>query len=225
MEMEKGQECLPWSGKLNPFGKKSTERAMERLNDWSDVACDLFCATADNNNGARLVLNRMKDALYSTEMPTAKQQQQKLQLNQVIPKQILKGHISQSTPTGLFSFGIGPSKHIQSVTLADEFLISQSIDLQSIHSQLLVETCSSRLIGGPDWSEEELRRGLGVWLEEVMGLVYFNGDLARAVLMCYNAIEARDGRSDSRLGRVMYRGEMNGVVSGGSEGAAARSKW
>jgi hypothetical protein len=238
MEMEKGARVPPWSSKLNPFGKKSTERAMERLKDWSDVACDLFCATADNNNGARLVLNRMKGALYSTEMPTTKRQQQKLQLNQVIPKQILKGlsKVISANPLnkGSSPFGIGPLKHIQSVTLADEFLISQSIDLQSIHSQLLVETCSSRLIGGPDWSEEELRRGLGVWLEEVMvrpkvlseqeGLVYFNGDLARAVLMCYNAVEAaRDGRSDSRLGRVMYRGEMNGVGGGGSEGGAAAS--
>jgi hypothetical protein len=43
------------------------------------------------------------------------------------------------------------------------------------------------------------------------GNVYFNGNLARAALMCYNAVDAmKDGRSDWRLGRMMYQGQMKG---------------
>jgi hypothetical protein len=254
MEMEKGARVPPWSSKVNPFGKKRTEKAMERLGCLADVACNLFCDTAtaagdnDSNNynsAARLVMDRMKPTLYSTEEPKKQQQQQ--QLNQIIPKQILKGlsKVISANPLnkGSSPFGTTPLKHIQSVTLADEFLISQSIDIHEINSQLLGEACSSRLIGGPGWSDEELRRGLSVWLEEVMvrpklvlsrgesnednnnindgeegrGLVYFNGDLARAVLMCYNAVDAaRDFRSDSRLARVMYRGDKKGGAAGGN---------
>ena len=41
------------------------------------------------------------------------------------------------------------------------------------------------------------------------------------MLICYDAVDAaRDGRSDSRLGRVMYRGEMDGVRDGEVAAAA-----
>ncbi|KAL3822376.1 hypothetical protein ACHAXA_010854 [Cyclostephanos tholiformis] len=37
--------------------------------------------------------------------------------------------------------------------------------------------------------------------------LYYNGNMARAVLMCYNAVDGtRDARSDSRLLRAMYQG-------------------
>jgi hypothetical protein len=54
--------------------------------------------------------------------------------------------------------------------------------------------------------------------------LYFNGNLARAVLMFYNAVDAtRDGRSDSRLGRVMYQGQMDkkGLGNGHGEGGGS----
>ena len=37
--------------------------------------------------------------------------------------------------------------------------------------------------------------------------LYYNGNMARVVLMCYNAVDGtRDARSDSRLLRAMYQG-------------------
>jgi hypothetical protein len=130
---------------------------------------------------------------------------------------------------GSSPFGIGPLKHIESVTLADEFLVDQNVDLGDIPSNLLEEACSARLIGGPGWTDRERVEGLECWLREVEvepkkketkdnaeggGEVYFNGNLARAALMCYNAVDAtRDGRSDSRLGRMMYQGQMKGGSS------------
>lgn len=122
-------------------------------------------------------------------------------------------------------------KHIESIQLADEFITQQNIDVSSIHSALSEEGCSARLIGGPGWTDEERRLGLETWLNEVEvrpremkerkeGL-YFNGNLARAVLMCYNAADAtRDGRSDSRLGIAMYQGLMDkkGLGNGHGEG-------
>ena len=44
------------------------------------------------------------------------------------------------------------------------------------------------------------------------------------MLFCYDTVDAvRDGRSDSRLARVMYQGVVNGV-GGGEVDAAASSK-
>ncbi len=84
---------------------------------------------------------------------------------------------------------------------------------------------------GMDGRRTIRRLGLETWLNEVEvrpremkerkeGL-YFNSNLARAVLMCYNAADAtRDGRSDSRLVIVMYQGLMDkkGLGNGHGEG-------
>ena len=220
MDIEKGARVAPWSSKLNPFGKKATERAMKRLEDFADIACDLFAANgASGPNGGKLVLQSIKDELYTKLEP---KKQQLMLSSKHFPKQILKGlgKVISADPLnkGSSPFGIGPLKHIESIQLADEFLIQQNIDLDSINSQLLAEACSARLIGGPGWTDEERRSSLQSWLESMEVEpkqmkenedLCFNGNLARATLMCYNAIDAtRDDRSDSRLGRLMYQGQL-----------------
>ena len=126
---------------------------------------------------------------------------------------------------GSSPFGIGPLKHLELLMLADQFLVRQNVDIDSIDSDLLAEACSARLIGGPGWTDAERREGLSTWWQEVevgpkevmmnhVGFI-FNGNLARAVLMCYNAVDAvRDERSDSRLVRMMFQGQrISGVAA------------
>ncbi len=74
---------------------------------------------------------------------------------QIGTKQILKGleleKFISSNPLnkGYSLFGLGTVRHIESVAMADKFLINQNINLTSIDSKLLEEACSACLIGGP----------------------------------------------------------------------------
>ena len=104
----------------------------------------------------------------------------------------------------------------------DEFLVNEDIDLKSIPSELLAEACSARLIGGQGWSDAERVEALSSWLQateiqprEVTkgGKIHYNGNMARVVLMCYNAVDStRDARSDSALARSMYQGQKQESV-------------
>jgi len=245
LDIERGARVAPWSSKLNPFGRKATERAMERLDSLIGMGCTHMMENgAHGPNGGKMLLEKLKPYLY-TSQPLTKQQRLLLSGN-IFPKQFMKGLAKAISADplnkGSSPFGIGPIKHIESVTLADEFLVDQEIDLDSINSALLEEACSARLIGGPGWTDEERRVALMSWLQETEitpremtkkkdtvevggvdigrggddgggdnNVLHYNGNLARAALMCYNAVDAtRDSRADSRLLRSMYQGQQNG---------------
>ncbi|KAL7477365.1 hypothetical protein ACHAW6_003175 [Cyclotella cf. meneghiniana] len=225
LEIERGARVPPFSSKLNPFGKKGAERNMERLARYADKACGLFAQDgAVGPNGGKVIMEKLRCELFTNEAPN---KQQLMLMPKYFPKQVLKGlgKVIGADPLnkGSSPFGIGPLKHIESVTLADEFLVGQNVDIDSIDSDLLAEACSARLIGGPGWTDDERKEGLSTWLQEVergpKDVImnhdgHFNGNLARAVLMCYNAVDAvRDERSDSRLARMMYQGQIKTGVS------------
>lgn len=240
LDIERGARVAPWSSKLNPFGRKATERAMERLDSYITLGCaHMLESGARGSRGGKLLLEKLKPHLYSSH-PLTKQQQNSLRsgggMNTIVfPKQFMKGLAKAISADplnkGSSPFGIGPIKHIESVTLADEFLVDQGIDIHSINSDLLEEACSARLIGGPGWTNDERKEALKSWLQETEitpreiikkkssvaeaggvdnnNVVYYNGNLARAALMCYNAVDAtRDRRADSRLLRAMYQGQQ-----------------
>ncbi|KAL3798968.1 hypothetical protein HJC23_005107 [Cyclotella cryptica] len=227
LDMERGARVPPFSSKLNPFGKKGAERNMERLSKYADVACQFFVEEgAVGPAGGKIILEKLRSELYTNDAPT---KQQSMLMPKYFPKHILKGlgKVIGADPLnkGSSPFGIGPLKHIESVSLADEFLVRENIDVDSIESHLLEEACSARLIGGPGWTDAERKEGLVTWLQEVEVRpkevmiqkeegCFFNGNLARAILMCYNAVDAvRDGRSDSRLARMMFQGQKMGGAS------------
>lgn len=220
LDIEKGARVAPWSSKLNPFGRRATERAMTRLDNIINMGCNsLEEYGASGINGGKLILKKIKSQLYTTDVPT---KQQRLLAGNIVPKQIIKGLTKAISADplnkGSSPFGIGAVKHIESVTLADEFLVNQNIDIHSIPSTLIAEACSARLIGGPGWSDDERKEALSSWLQEMEitprevtkdGNLHFNGNLARAALMCYNAVDGtRDERADSKLMRVMYQGQQ-----------------
>lgn len=225
LDIEKGARVAPWSAKLNPFGRKATERAMERLGGLITLGCDnLEEYGATGPNGGRKMLKKLAPQLYTSDPPT---KQQRLLTGNIVPKQIMKGVTkaigADPLNKGSSPFGIGTTKHVETVTLADEFLVDQNIDITSISSALIAEACSARLIGGPRWTDEERKEALGSWLEETVitpreatkdGKLHHNGNLARAALMCYNVVDGtRDARADSKLLRVMYQGQEKEPLS------------
>jgi len=224
LDMEKGARVAPWSSKLNPFGRKATERAMERLGSLTALGCGTMEEYGANGSGGmKLVAKKLQSQIYTSDPPS---KQQRLLAGNILPKQMMKGLTkaigADPLNKGASPFGIGAVKHIESVTLADEFLVDQKIELDSITSTLLAEACSARLIGGPGWTDAERREALATWLNEMEigprevvaskdgGSLYYNGNLARAALMCYNAVDGtRDSRADSSLLRVMYQGQKS----------------
>ncbi|KAL7531988.1 hypothetical protein ACHAXR_004355 [Thalassiosira sp. AJA248-18] len=224
LDIEKGARVAPWTSKLNPFGRKATERAMERLGNYITTGCaNLEEYGANGSNGGRMLLKKLSSQLYTSEPPT---KQQRLLAGNIIPKQIMKGLNkaigADPLNKGSSPFGIGAIKHIETVTLADEFLVDQNVDINSIDSTLLAEACSARLIGGPGLTDEERKGALASWLQEMEitpreetkdGKIFFNGNLARAALMCYNVVDStRDSRADSSLLRVLYQGQNDPVI-------------
>ncbi|EJK72202.1 hypothetical protein THAOC_06287 [Thalassiosira oceanica] len=197
LDIEKSSRIPPWTSKLNPFGKRATDRAMERLSGMISAGSSFM----EEFGGHVLAGN-------------------------VVPKQILKGlgKAISADPLnkGASPFGIGPVKHAENIALVDEFLVNEDIDLKSIPSELLAEACSARLIGGQEWTDAERVEALSSWLHETEmqprevtkgGKIHYNGNLARVVLMCYNVVDStRDARSDSALVRSMYQGQKQESV-------------
>lgn len=221
LDIEKGARVAPWTAKLNPFGAKATQRAMDRLGNLVSVgSAALEEYGVSGSSGCKVILKTLRDEIYTKDAPT---KQRILLAGNVIPKQLMKGLTKAISADplnkGSSFFGITALKHIESVTLADEFIVDQNIDIDSINSSLLSEACSARLIGGPEWTDVERKEALLRWLKEAeikpravakAGEGHYNGNFARAVLMCYNVLDAtRDSRSDSRLLRSLYQGQMN----------------
>mmetsp|Transcript_26157 Transcript_26157/g.54611 ORF Transcript_26157/g.54611 Transcript_26157/m.54611 type:complete len:467 (-) Transcript_26157:323-1723(-) len=219
LDIEKGARVAPWTSKLNPFGRKATERAMERLGNCIALGCaSLEEYGAVGPNGGRMILKKLRSQVYTSDPPT---KQQRLLAGKDIPKQIMKGLTkaigADPLNKGSSPFGISALKHIESVTLADEFLVNEKVDIESINSALLSEACSARLIGSLGWTDEARKEALASWLQEMEiapreatsdGKVHYNGNLARAALMCYNVVDGtRDSGADSSLLRVMYQGQ------------------
>jgi hypothetical protein len=110
--------------------------------------------------------------------------------------------------------------HLEKVQAADEFLLQ--IDLATIPQRLLHEACQERLIDtGSHRSTQDLRLSLADWLHLTApqppaldagtavddATVYYNGHLARLVLMAYYGCAAvRDAHAISRLPQLLYCG-------------------
>ena len=220
LDIEKGARVAPWTAKLNPFGGRATQRAMDRLGNFVNVGCSaLEEYGVSGPSGCKIILNKLRNEIYTKDKPS---KQRMLLAGNVVPKQFMKGLTKAISADplnkGSSIFGISALKHIESVSLADGFIIDNSVDIESIDSQLLSEACSARLIGGPGWTDDERKEALLRWLKEAevkprtevaAGAGHYNGNLARAALMCYNALDGtRDSRSDSRLMRSLYQGQM-----------------
>jgi hypothetical protein len=220
LDLEKAARVAPMLANLNPFGKGKTRRMMERMDGFGhDIGGILLANNAIGKQGGELVLEVLKDEIYTTEKP------KKEHANLVsMPKAIMNGlgraleapSFNTLIPTFIVRGKV--LNNLKAIENADQFLVAQNIDLKSLSAELLQEACSDRLIGGLGRTGDEMVQRLESWLDNTVrqpGIlvektgVYYNGNLARAALLCYNALDGgRDGRSASYLPRLLYQGQM-----------------
>lgn len=222
VNLERDARVPPAIANLNPFGKGKTKRNMERIERFGQAAAAVLVTKgAVGDAGANVALNLLRDQIYVPADSLGKKEQ--FLVN--IPKNIIKSlcqALEAPTPPSDFlpSFVIRGRvlAGIKMVSNADEFLVNQKIDLNTISSDLLLEACNSRLISAVGKTDEEMRAHLANWLDmaviqpslmvEKTGLKY-NANLARTVLLSYHAIDAaRDAQSSSYLPRLMFQGQF-----------------
>lgn len=73
-----------------------------------------------------------------------------------------KGPLSSLTPPFMVRNKV--LTHLKMVTDADEFLVNERIDLNSLSGDILMDVCNERMIGTPGTSEADLRTALSKWL-------------------------------------------------------------
>lgn len=220
IDLERSARVAPVLSNLNPFGKGKTKRMMEKTDKMSHACGAILSADgAVGSNGAQLVMNILEDEIYTEEKPT----KDRISLT-ILPKSIVKGlgkamdapASNSFLPTFLVRGKI--LNTLAQIKASDEFLVDQGIDLNTLSTDLLQEACSKRLIGGPGRKYEEMVDGLSSWLDlsvkepskkEAETGFHYNGILARASLLSYNAVDAaRDVRTSSFLPRLMYQGQL-----------------
>ncbi|GAX17077.1 hypothetical protein FisN_5Hh463 [Fistulifera solaris] len=103
-------------------------------------------------------------------------------LNQAISGKPASGILNQLTPHFLVRGAF--VNHLRKVSDTDDFLVQAGIDLESIPSKLLHETCRERMLYGN--CDTELRAQLHEWLSVTQPeQEHYNGNLARVLLMAY----------------------------------------
>lgn len=213
LAIENAAVIPPISSKLNPFSGKAVRREMARMTTFSGIANSFFQATTSAQ-----VLELLGSALQFPVGENSQKEVTKQTKLMTVPSQIIKG-LGKST--GISNSPIMPTfmvrgklvTYLNSISESDRFLVEENVDLNSINDNVLLETCSLRLIGTPDSSPDELRRGLTVWLQHTVVRPEmqqnYNENLGRVALLCYNAIQgSRDERSESRLPRLMFQAPM-----------------
>ena len=228
LDLERSARVAPTLSKMNPFGGAKTRRLLEKMDRLSATGGTMLAAQGvDGLKGGSMVLEALKDHVYTRETPSKKE----LQLVDM-PKPLMRGLANvieaESPPSSflpLFLVRGSVINHLQKVAAADEFLVNQKVDLDTIADELLEEACSKRLIGGLGRNPDELRMGLKQWLDDVVvkpdamtgangdgeaaSGIHYNPNLARAALMAYNAVDgARDSRSSSYLPRLLFQGQF-----------------
>jgi hypothetical protein len=207
--------------KLNIFGRNKQQLEMVRIDKMNNASATLLTARdVRGPAGAGIVMQTLDKLLYS-----ATEQSRGERCLVTIPKAIIQGlqHAIDGGPNVLTS--IIPNfvtrgkvlSHIRKVTESDEFLVHENIHLDTLGRARLIEACDDRLMCGSGLfrSDDELRESLHSWLDVAVkqpeqrcqqtGESY-NGNLARAILMCYHAVDAvRDARSSSILPRLMFQ--------------------
>eukprot|EP00554_Chaetoceros_debilis_P006002 CAMPEP_0194078748 /NCGR_PEP_ID=MMETSP0149-20130528/5068_1 /TAXON_ID=122233 /ORGANISM="Chaetoceros debilis, Strain MM31A-1" /LENGTH=442 /DNA_ID=CAMNT_0038760063 /DNA_START=28 /DNA_END=1356 /DNA_ORIENTATION=+ len=217
IDLEKSSRVPSMLSNMNPFGKGKTRRSMEKLDLLGRQAGGLLVANdANGTKGAELVLKVLKDEIYTDVKPKNNNLGD-------LPKPLVKGlgraleaPSFNSLLPGFFVRG-KIVNNLKQIEMADEFLVKENVDLNSLSSLLLEETCSARLIGGPGRSNNDMVEGLEAWLDlsvrQPKEIVkesgkHCNANLLRTALLSYNALDgARDGRSASYLPRLLFQGQ------------------
>lgn len=217
--------------KLNPFGHTAAKKTMAQLEEVGNYGAALLATQGLSGvPGAETIVTVLRDQIYTpadVEPRGILSRRDRTGIKEV-PKVIVRGvarlidapHFNGLLPGFLLKGKV--LNHLQILSDADEFLVSQNVDLDTLSGDLLLEACNRRLIGGANHSEETLRAGLASWLNlsvkeptKVVGKtgLEYNANLARLSLLCYHAVDgARDARASSYLPRLMFQGQVKGAL-------------
>ena len=166
------------------------------------------------DKGPKFVMELLDKQLYSDATDKTKDNLT------VLPKMITKG-LAAAISGKKQNFGIHFMRrvqvlnHLRKVKDADEFLVNEGVNMDSLNFQLLSQTCADRCISVMGRSETDMRDQLQIWLESTTvdpaerleGTGYrYNGILARSALMTYFAVaDTVDTTSASVLPRMLFR--------------------
>ena len=244
MNIENSAKQIPTMAKLNIFGRKKQQRTMKNMQRIGQLAASLFVTPIKSTSqGAELVLKTLEEDLYN-KLEDFDTNGKRLV---AVPKTIIIGlaqSLDGNSPLdAFFPLFITRGKvlnHIQKVADSDRFLVNESVDLEQLGKQRLMEACKDRMIGEIGRTEDEMRESLADWLDQVETKPldrikqtgeFYNGNLARAAMMCYSAAQAaKDERSSSYLPRLLFQGQVssmpNSLEGGNTKGEGAKkSRW
>jgi hypothetical protein len=197
--------------KLNIFGKKKQLQQQQNLVRVYDQTRQVL---GEETFSPRPVLEKLEQAVFRVNEDFSRAEQRLASipacivqgLGQAISGQAAAGLLASIQPHFLHRGKV--VTHLKKVTEADDFLVQADVDLDSIAPRLLRDACADRMLGGPDWTPSELRQGLRDWLtlavtepasrlEQTNGDMYYNGNVARLVLMGFYGCQGARG-----VGRV-----------------------
>lgn len=222
LDLENQARNVPYLAKLNIFGKTQQQRHMMEVDGiCRTMSTVLSTSGAMGRAGADLMLEKMDSLLYKEGDDFSRGEKRLVG----VPAAIILGlmtSIQGSSPLN----GLMPNfmrrgnivAHAQKIAEADNFLVNESVSLESLSLTRLLEACNDRMIGVNGRSDNELRQDLSDWLDlavvnpkqrtEATGET-FNENLARTALMGYYSLEAtRDARCTSYLPRSLFQGQI-----------------
>jgi hypothetical protein len=200
---------------INPFGGAKKKKLMAQYES-INLAIEEALSTG-SSPGPDYVMKKLDDKIFLSEKPKAKE------LGLVdIPKVITRGlaNVISGNPNRALE-GLIPNfidrtavlSHLKSVSVCDEFLVNQEVDVNSLTGSTLAEACSDRMIATLGSSEADMRNKLGAWLRYAAIIParrtqttgeHHNANLARSALMCYYAMDAlRQKQSAAPLPRLL----------------------
>eukprot|EP00977_Amphora_coffeiformis_P004869 scaffold1048_cov90-Amphora_coffeaeformis.AAC.2 len=240
LKLEKDARTVPALAKLNIFGRGKQQAKMEGVKSFNQQVHE-FLVTTGLEHGARPLLDQLEPWLYSNQpFPRAVSR-----LSQV-PLSITKGLGDALLGGGLLN-NISPSfmrrgrlvGHLRKVAECDAFLVETNVNISSIPTWLLRETCSDRLVGSAGMSTEILQARLQEWLtlveaeprrrlesQSTASQLYYNDNLARTALMGYYAMQGTaDEGTACNLPRALYRSASSSGATETSESSSTGSRF
>lgn len=237
--------------KMNIFGKKKQQEKQRQLVNVYDQTRQTLAASLT----PRMVLGKLERVLFQSDQDFARAEQRLCHvppcivqgMSNVISGKASAGALAALTPNFLQRGKV--VNHLRKVAEADDFLIQANIDLDTIPPRVLLETCSDRMMGGPDCTPAELRHSLKEWLQmavtEPAGKMaaqaaadgtpslFYNGNVARLALMAHFASQGARGvgRSEPTLPQLLLSGsktssdQSTGSVENTKKGGMPKLGW
>lgn len=200
---------------LNPFGGSKKRQQMEL---YKNITLAIGEALPENP-GPDYVMKALERKLFQTEKPTAREVSL-VGLPSVFTRglaNVISGNSNRALEGLIPNFIDRTSvlSHIKSVSISDEFLVNQEVDITTLGGPTLVEACNDRLIATLGSSEAEMQEKLTSWLRYAAIIPsrrirttgeYYNANLARSALMCYYALDSlRHKQSAAPLPRQLMQ--------------------